>query len=66
MKLHTLQRTAAVVTLAGGAWLTASAANEPSAAVEYTFRDLPLNSLGVKSLEELRGKPIIIDFWGKN
>jgi len=32
---------------------------------KYTFRDPPLNSLGVKSLADLRGKPVLIDFWGK-
>ena len=33
-------------------------------AKSYTFRAPPLNSLGVKSLAELRGKPVLIDFWG--
>ena len=43
-----------------------SATPSGSAAVEYSFREPPLNSLGIKSLAELRGKPVVIDFWGKN
>jgi hypothetical protein len=30
----------------------------------HTFRAPPVNSMGVKSLAELRGKPVLIDFWG--
>ena len=30
----------------------------------FTFRAPPVNSLGVKSLADLRGKPVLIDFWG--
>ncbi|HEX6884139.1 MAG TPA: hypothetical protein VF530_12235 [Planctomycetota bacterium] len=30
----------------------------------YTFRTPPANSGGLKSLEHLRGKPVLIDFWG--
>jgi len=66
MNLTKLQRAALAATLVGGVWLTSSAGTEPSTAVEYSFRNLPLNSLGIKSLAELRGKPVIIDFWGKN
>ena len=42
------------------------AAATPPGSADYSFRDPPLNSLGIKSLAELRGKPIVIDFWGKN
>jgi len=30
----------------------------------YKFRDTPLNGMGVKSLDDLHGKPVLIDFWG--
>jgi len=30
----------------------------------YNFRNAPLGSLGVKGFEELRGKPVLVDFWG--
>jgi hypothetical protein len=32
--------------------------------VSHTFREPPVNSLGIRSLAELRGKPVLIDFWG--
>lgn len=32
--------------------------------VSYTFRDPMLNSMGVTKLEDLRGKPVIVEFWG--
>jgi hypothetical protein len=31
---------------------------------EHTWRAPLVNGLGVKSLEELRGKPLLFDFWG--
>jgi hypothetical protein len=30
----------------------------------YTFREAPVHSRGVRSLSDLRGKPVLIDFWG--
>jgi hypothetical protein len=30
----------------------------------YTFREAPVNSMGVKSLKDLRGKPVLVEFWG--
>ena len=55
---------------AASATWSASAGDAPATdtveTVDYTFRDLPLNSMGVKSFVDLRGKPVVIDFWGKN
>lgn len=34
--------------------------------VDYTWREAPMNSMGIKSLSDLRGKPVLIDFWGRN
>lgn len=34
--------------------------------VDHTFSKAPLNAKGIKSLADLRGKPVVIDFWGKN
>ena len=31
---------------------------------KYSFEASPDNGLGVKSLEALRGKPVLIEFWG--
>ena len=30
----------------------------------HTFRSSPFNANGLASLEELRGKPVLIEFWG--
>ena len=30
----------------------------------YRFQKAPVNSMRVKSMAELRGKPVLIDFWG--
>jgi len=59
----------AIVAAISLAWL----ATEPVSAApvaaplvsEYTFREVPINGLGLKSMADLRGKPVIIDFWGK-
>jgi hypothetical protein len=31
---------------------------------KYSFRTPPVNSLGLKSLADLRGRPVLVDFWG--
>ncbi len=30
----------------------------------YSFRESPTNSMGITSLEDLKGKPVLIEFWG--
>ena len=30
----------------------------------YTFREAPTNAMGVMSLEAMRGKPLLVEFWG--
>lgn len=32
--------------------------------VDYKFRQAPVNALGVTSFADLRGKPVLVDFWG--
>jgi hypothetical protein len=51
--------------LAGVATLTSNAPRGDSAA-NYKFSTPPVNGLGVRSIADLRGKPILIDFWGHN
>jgi len=59
-----LAASALILTAVG---LTSSISRPVSiAGAEYSFREPPLNSLGIKSLADLRGKPVVIDFWGKN
>lgn len=37
---------------------------EVGAKPEYKFRTSPTNAMGIKSLEDLKGKPVLIEFWG--
>ncbi|MCA8980921.1 MAG: hypothetical protein H6831_06620 [Planctomycetes bacterium] len=32
--------------------------------ISYTFREPMLNAMGITKLEDLRGKPVIVEFWG--
>ena len=70
MKLSLLFTSVAVVAIASTTWLASSNASASAApaplALDYAFRDVPLNGFGLKNMADLRGKPVIIDFWGKN
>lgn len=66
MKFPFFQLAAASCVLAGSAWITSSAVPEQGSPIDYSFRESPLNALGIKSMAELRGKPTVIDFWGRN
>lgn len=33
-------------------------------AATYGFRGAPFNAYGLTRLEELRGKPVLVEFWG--
>ena len=54
--------------LAAGVLLSGSAMGQEvvdvGAKPSYSFRSAPTNSMGIKSLEELKGKPVLIEFWG--
>jgi hypothetical protein len=49
-----------------GAVLALGFARAPfgSEVASYDFRDPPVNSMGVRGLADLRGMPVLIDFWG--
>jgi len=32
--------------------------------VSYSFREPVMNAMGLTKLEDLRGKPVLIEFWG--
>jgi len=66
MTLPFLKSTALAGILAVSAGSVSSAPVATISGASYSFRESPLNSMGVKSLSDLRGKPIVIDFWGKN
>ncbi|MEL6430879.1 MAG: hypothetical protein AAFZ87_04810 [Planctomycetota bacterium] len=36
----------------------------PGDVIDYDFAQSPLNSLGIKSFSELRGRPVLVEFWG--
>jgi len=36
----------------------------PGAVQDHTFREPPVGAPGVRSLAELRGRPVLVDFWG--
>lgn len=50
----------AVVAAAPLAAQTVSSGDHPT----YSFRQPLVNGRGVRSLADLRGKPVLIDFWG--
>lgn len=50
--------------LLAGAAPTAQKTIEVGDDASYTFRDAPINSMGIKSLDEMRGKPVLVEFWG--
>jgi hypothetical protein len=69
MRRRTLGIAGTSLGLLAAAWLSAAAlvpATSDAVPVDYSFHEAPLNSLGVRSMAELRGKPVVIDFWGKN
>lgn len=51
------------LTVLGMAAPTTGAGGDDEGA-RYTFRHPPVNSMGVRGMAELRGKPVLIDFWG--
>jgi hypothetical protein len=51
---------------AGVAFATGAGPGAPPAgdAAGYVFASAPVNALGVRGMADLRGKPVLIDFWG--
>jgi len=62
MKASSRKQAGLAITLLGTLAFTTSAGGGES--TRYTFRNAPVNSMGVKSMADLRGKPVLIDFWG--
>ena len=47
--------------------VAARSVNTPGdSAADFKFRESPVNALGIRGIADLRGKPILIDFWGHN
>ncbi len=66
MKNSNWRLTASALALAGVAWLASSMPVVEGEKVDFSFREAPINAAGIKGMADLRGKPILIDFWGKN
>ena len=32
--------------------------------VSYSFLEVPVNGMGISSLDDLKGKPVLLEFWG--
>ena len=67
MNMFKMMSVGAVALLAG---LTLSFAPAPGGsasvgtAVSHEFRSPLVGGMGLRSLEELRGKPVLVEFWG--
>jgi len=63
MKTPSWKQAGLAIALLGSVTWTASARGG-DASRAYTFQTPPANSMGVKSMADLTGKPVLIDFWG--
>ncbi len=67
MDLTKMISSAAIVLLAGLTLSLAPPAGETESAspvVSYAFRSPVVNGMGVSSLADLHGKPVLVEFWG--
>ena len=55
---------AAVAALTLGMKAQSAGAIEEGEAVDYTFRTEVVNGMGLQTLAALRGRPVLIEFWG--
>jgi len=54
----------AAATLAMSATATAQEIVKVGSHLNYTFTKSIVNGLGVKSLADLQGRPVMVEFWG--
>ncbi len=64
MNLSTSITLAAAAMLCSAPAMAAQGTVEVGSKTSYTFNKAPINGMGVKSLKDLRGKPVLIEFWG--
>ncbi len=60
----TLRFAAAAVVLTVGAAPEAQGVPQVGAKQSYTFQQPLVNGRGVKSLADLQGRPVVVEFWG--
>lgn len=51
--------------VAGSSLGSAPASTTDDEPASHTFRRSPFNAYGLAKLEELRGVPVLIEFWGR-
>jgi hypothetical protein len=59
-----LLRIPALVALSIAASVPAPGGVKVGDLVQHQFREAPLNGGGIKTLQDLRGTPVLIEFWG--
>lgn len=64
MRLHPITTAVAAAVLSSTA--LAQGGVQIGDAPNYTFGEKSFNTQGVKSQADLRGKPVLVDFWGIN
>jgi hypothetical protein len=62
MKLHASALALIAAPALGAA--QGSGATQVGDVAEHVFSTPPVNAMGVTKLSDLRGKPVLIDFWG--
>lgn len=63
-KIFTLPALALLASLALGLEPSPGSPTELGSTVAYEFRSPVVNGMGVRSLDDLRGKPVLVEFWG--
>ena len=60
-----MNKTVAALSFAASIAALASFRSAPADdGVTFKFTKPPVNSMGTTGMEDLRGKPVLIDFWG--
>lgn len=55
---------AGTLTLSSTTAAPAAAGINPGDTPEYSWKNAPLGSMGKTSLSDLRGTPVLVEFWG--
>ncbi len=62
--VSTLRFAAAAVVLTAGSTAVAQGVAKVGAKQSYTWQQPLVNGRGVKSLADLQGRPVVVEFWG--
>ena len=64
MNFSALMTLAATAILCGAPSALAQGTIDVGSETSHSFRSAPINSMGVMDLKALRGKPVLVEFWG--